>query len=262
MDVLPLELDEDAYLVQRRRWERYRDRYRRAAAIIAISEHTAETARRRLGIDAERISVVHLGVGPEFRPPAVRPVADPPYLLLVAEYAPHKGHREAFEIISALAERGHPHRLKVAGRVAPWVEPRLMSLVSASPRPDRIDVLGFAPDLVSLYQGASAVIVTSHYEGFGLPAVEAMATATPVVAFATTATSEMVDDGGTLVPDGDVQGFVDAVDSLLVDQERWREASARALRRSAAFDWGTCVERHAEVYRSVADRNAPTGRRR
>ena len=106
---------------------------------------------------------------------------DPPYVLFVAEYAPHKGHREAFEVVGALADRGYPHRLKVAGRVAPWVEPTLRRLVADARRPDRIEVLGYVSDLVSLYQRASVTFVTSHYEGFGLPALESMATATPVV---------------------------------------------------------------------------------
>ena len=97
-------------------------------------------------------------------------------------------------------------------------------------------------------------------EGFGLPAVEAMATATPVVAFATTATTETVDGGGTLVADGDVRGFVEAVAGLLDSEHRWQEASARARARAADFDWARCVEGHAEVYRAVASGAKQSGR--
>ena len=199
--------------------------------------------------------MIYHGVDAAFRPPNGRSVADPPYLLYVGEYGPWKGYEEAFEVVARLADDGYPHRLKVAGRIAPWVRDRIEELVARCRRPERIELLGFVGhdgDLPSLYQGASLLVMTSRFESFGFPSVEAMACGTPVVAFRNSATEEIVADGGILVPDGDVGAFVAGVRSLLDSPERWWEVSCLGIERARAFDWGASVERHAELYFSTA----------
>jgi alpha-1,3-rhamnosyl/mannosyltransferase len=113
-------------------------------------------------------------------------------------------------------------------------------------------VLGFVDDLADTYRRADIFISTSRYEGFGLPAVEAMASGTPVVAFANSAIPEVVGDGGLLVPDGDVPAMVDAVRSLLDDRSRREDVRSRGLERAKHFSWERCGAVHADVYRSVA----------
>jgi glycosyltransferase involved in cell wall biosynthesis len=177
-----------------------------------------------------------------------------PYLLYVGEFGPTKGYAEAFEVIGRLAEAGFPRRLRVAGRVAPWVSDEVTQLVARAPRPDLIDLLGHVDhlrDLPSLYRGADAVIVTSRYESFCLPAAEAMASGTPVVAFANTAITETVADGGDLVPDGEVDSMVAALEALLECDRHRQELCERALDRGRAFDWDRSVDAHAEIFKSV-----------
>lgn len=251
-DVIPLAREDADLAGTRRRWRRYAERYRRAGAVVAISRHAADEGIRLLGLDPGKVHVAPLGVAPSFVPSATGPAADPPYLLAVAEHSQRKGLAEAFAIIGALAEQGYPHRLRVAGRIAPWVAGPLEALRAAAPRPERIDLLGYVDDLVAEYQDATTVIVTSRHEGFGLPAAEAMACATPVVAFANSATTEVVGGGGILVDDGDVAAFVRAVRWLLDDAARREETAARGRERARAFDWGRCAHVHAEVYRELA----------
>jgi glycosyltransferase involved in cell wall biosynthesis len=243
-----------------RTWRRRRKRVPSATAVIAVSRYVAAQATARLGLDAARVRVVPHGVEGIFSPPRDRlpgsgaPGAADPYLLLVGEYGPHKGYREAFAVIDALADRGLPHRLIVAGRLAPWWRPVVDDLLARSTHPERVEFAGVADDvvLVALYRGADALVVTSRAEGFGLPVVEAMACATPVVAFANTALPEVVGDGGVLVPDGDVRAFAEAVDALVTDPARWQEARVRAHRRSRAFSWRACAGAHAEVFAAAA----------
>jgi glycosyltransferase involved in cell wall biosynthesis len=251
-DVIPLQSDDPSLAVERGRWRRQAARYRRAARVIAISEYTAQVGIATLGIDPRRIEVVPHGVDPRYRPAGPGDGRDgDPYLLLVGEYSPRKRYPEAFSLIAELARRGHPHRLHVTGRIAPWVRPTVEGLAAAALRPERIVLRDFVPDLVAEYQGASAMIMTSAAEGFGLPLLEAMACGVPVVAFANTAVTEVVGDGGVLVPDGEIGAMADAVAELLDDRTRHRAAVARGLAWSRRFTWAASAAAHAAIYRAV-----------
>jgi alpha-1,3-rhamnosyl/mannosyltransferase len=239
---------------ERQRWMKLAPRLARANAVIAVSDDTKQAAIRTLGLNETRVHVVPLGVDPRFRPHDRRPSPDPPYLLYVGEYGPWKGYPEACAAISELAERGFPHHLKIGGHVAEWVMPVVRRLISECPHPERVELLGFVDDagLLELYSGATALVVTSRCEGFGLPALEAMATGTPVIAFANSATTEVVEGGGVLVDDGDVSAVVDAVADVIEHGSRWEELSRLGQERAAGFTWQACATRHAEIYAMAA----------
>ena len=250
-DVLPLASDDPAFSVERRRWRRWAPRVRAAAAVITFSRHGADQAVTHLGLDPARVHVIPLAAGPEFRPGEERP--DVPYVLHVGEYGPHKGFGEAASLASTLASAHLPHQLWMAGRV---VADNRAAIDAAVGRVDpdgreRIRLLGWVADLAPVYQGASALVVTSRHEGFGLPAVEAMACGVPVVAFANSATTEVVGAGGFLVPDGDVAAMAGALCSVLRSDARRAELSAAGLARAAELSWSRTAEAHVAVYRSV-----------
>jgi glycosyltransferase involved in cell wall biosynthesis len=126
--------------------------------------------------------------------------------------------------------------------------------VRAADRPDRIDVLGFVPDLVATYQGADVVLVPSRYEGFGLPALEGMASGVPVVAYDNSSLPEVVGDGGLLVADGDVDALVIAVRGLLDDERRADELREQGVARASTFSWDVVAEAYAALYDRAAGR--------
>jgi alpha-1,3-rhamnosyl/mannosyltransferase len=251
-DVLPLVSVYPALAVERRRWRRFIPRVRAADAVITFSRHAADQARTALGLAPSRLHVIPLAAGPEFRPGGAP--SPSPYVLSVAEYGPHKGFGEAAALTARLAAAHLPHELWIAGRVVDYncaaIETSLRS--AGGEARARIRLLGWVPDLVPVYQGASAVVVTSRHEGFGLPAVEAMACGVPVVAFANSATSEVVADGGLLVPDGDVALLADALADVLGSERRRDELAAAGLARAARFSWQETAEAHAALYRSIA----------
>jgi alpha-1,3-rhamnosyl/mannosyltransferase len=252
-DVIPLVDDSPGFDLERRRWRRYAPRFREASAVIAISRYCADQGIALLGLDPRVVHVVYHGVSERFRTGPPEPREDP-YVLYVGEFDPRKGYKEAFAVAGELAEAGLPHRLKVAGRIAPWRRAEIEQLAAAAPRPDRIDLLGYVDhdnELPALYRGASAMLITSRHEGFGLPAAEAMAMGLPVVAFRNTATTEIVADGGILVDDGDVAGFAGRVQDLLTDDRRWAAASAAGIDRASVFEWQKCADEHAAIYAAI-----------
>jgi glycosyltransferase involved in cell wall biosynthesis len=126
---------------------------------------------------------------------------------------------------------------------------------------NRIDFLGKASteELVRLYCRSQIVACPSLYEGFGLPAVEAMACGVPVVATSAGALSEIIEDGvtGITVPPGDSDALRDALRRLLSDPELCRRMGEAGRQRVVErFTWRQTALRTAEVYEEVCGRSA------
>ena len=253
--MIPLLFDHAALAPERARWARIGPRLRHASRLIAVSSDTADAAAKLLDIPRSRFTVAHLGVDRAFSPGA-EPYDDHgrPYLLCVGEYGPWKGFAEAFAVVDDLAGRGRPHQLRMVGRVTPWTEPQVRALIAATQHPERIDLVGYQSpaQLVAQYRGATALLVTSRCEGFGLPVVEAMACATPVVGFANSSLREVIGKGGIQVPDGDVGAMVAAVESLIASAAERDRVAAMGRAWSARFSWEACARVHAQVYAEVA----------
>ncbi|HEY1650361.1 MAG TPA: glycosyltransferase family 1 protein [Acidimicrobiales bacterium] len=251
-DVIPLLFDAPDQAALRARWKRFGPRYRRADMVVAVSQHAADEGTRVLGLHPARVVVAPHGVGAEYTPGSP-PVDGRPYLLVVSEFSRRKGFDIAFAVMDSLVDAGYPHRLVMAGQVHDWGRQELDALHAGARHPERIEIRGYVPDIVSLYQGATAYLMTSRLEGFGLPALEAMACGTPVVAFDNSSLHEVVGGGGLLVTDGDVAAFTTAVRSLLDDDARRREVAEAGVTHARSFTWERSAAIHAAAYRAAAD---------
>lgn len=256
-DLIPLTRPDPLLAADRRRWLRVGARLRDAEAVVAVSRFSAEEAIRHFGLDRNRIHVIPNGVDPAVFHPAEHQSADPPYLLYVAAWGPHKGFDEALAVVAELARRGYPHRLVLAGPQDDWMLSRIRAAVAASPAPERVEIAGYVDDLASLYRGAEVFLMSSRCEGFGLPVLEAMACGTPVVAFGNSSLPEVVGDGGALVADGDVAAMVEQVQHLIDDRQARAQLSERGVARAARFRWEDAVDRYAELFASVARSASP-----
>jgi glycosyltransferase involved in cell wall biosynthesis len=256
-DLTPLTRPDPMLAADRRRWTRIGPRLRGAAAVVAVSRFSADEAISRLGIDPGIVTVIPNGVDPAVFHPGdagvgERRIAEHPYLLHVAAWGPHKGYPEALAVIARLADSGLPHRLVLAGPQDDWMLEQVRAAVAASPRPDRVEVAGYVEDLPGAYRGATALLMTSRCEGFGLPVLEAMACGTPVVAFSNSSIPEVAGDAGALVPDGDVEAMANAVRRLVADPAAREELVGRGLEQAARFRWEDAIRAYLDVLRSVA----------
>ena len=113
---------------------------------------------------------------------------------------------------------------------------------------------GFVPDedLPALYSGAECLVTASRYEGFGLPALEALACGTPVVAHDAGAIAEVAGPGALLAPAGDTAALMAAAGRICDEPELRAKLSEAGRRHAAGFSWRAAAEATWEVYESVA----------
>ncbi|HOG45908.1 MAG TPA: glycosyltransferase family 1 protein [Anaerolineae bacterium] len=236
---------------------------RRADLVLAVSECTARDLVELLGVPRERVLVICPGVDAHFRPvedadtlTAVRRRygLERPFILGVGTLQPRKNLTGLIEAFARLtAQRSLPHELIIAGREG-WLYEPIFARVQALRLHDRVRFLGFVADedLPALYTLAGCLAYPSFYEGFGLPALEAMACGTPVVASSTSSLPEVAGPAALLVDPHDVDGLAAALDRALHD-EQLRAGLCRAGRqRAAQFTWRRAAQQLLAAYRSLA----------
>ena len=116
-------------------------------------------------------------------------------------------------------------------------------------------LLGEAPgtSLLTLYQGARVFALPSLYEGFGLPALEALACGVPVLASTGGALPEVVGDAGVLLDPQDVNGWADALERVLTDESEITYLRKAGPRQAARFSWERAAAQTWELYCQVAN---------
>ncbi|WP_448006665.1 glycosyltransferase [Agromyces bauzanensis] len=223
---------------------------RRAAAVICVSEFSAEEAIELLGVTDPH--VVHNGVDDRFFDAKPLPGDIRQSMGLPAEYVLHAGGASRRKNLEALAEAWplvHRERPTLGLVLAGPPHRRRDELFGGMPG---VTLVGRLPDAImpGLVAGASVVVVPSLYEGFGLPALEAMAANVPVVAAATSSLPEVVGDAGFLVePTG--QAIAEGLITATSGDIQVASLVAAGRRRASDFTWDRCAEGHARVWSSL-----------
>lgn len=237
----------------------YRASARRAAHVLTVSSFSASEIRAAYGLDSSRISVVPLGVSDTFAPAAGAEAAERiegPYVLHVGDLHARRNLAVALDaVIEARRRPGVPASLALVLVGTDRGEARsLRRRAAAAGAPDALVFAGAIDEarLRALYQGAAAVVCPSLYEGFGLPALEAMASGTPVLAARTSALPELVGDAGLLLDPRDASAWADALALVLTDRMRTASLCAAGRARAAAFTWERTARATLDVYRRVA----------
>jgi glycosyltransferase involved in cell wall biosynthesis len=227
---------------------------RRLPHVVTVSESSKRDINEQMGVPASRMQVVPVGVDEaRFRPlPGVARV--PGRLLTTASGdVPLKGLTYLLEALAKVrVERPDAHLVVIGklrnGSVIPGVLDRLGVRDAVS------FVSGVSDErVVELYAEASLAVVPSLYEGFSLPAIEAMACGTPLLATTGGALPEVVGstdgEAAWLVPPGDAGALAGAIVSLLGDDgERARLSDAGRARVLDRYTWRACAEGTVRVY--------------
>jgi glycosyltransferase involved in cell wall biosynthesis len=239
LTVQDLSFERDASLMGRRETAVFRfvvpRSARRAARVLAISQRTKDDLVELYGLPEERVVVTPLAADAVFRPGGD---TRDEYLLLVGSIESRKR-----PLVAADAARAVGRRLVAVG-------PERDAGLAMELRARGADVRGVVPqdELVHLYQRASALLLPTAYEGFGLTAAEAMACGTPVVAAPDPAVREAAGDA---VAYAEPERFAEVLRDVLAEPERWRRAG---LERARTFSWAATAATTAAVYRDVLAR--------
>ena len=166
----------------------------------------------------------------------------PPYVLALGTVQPRKNLARLVAAFAAMRAAGLPHTLVIVGR-AGWLTDTIHAEVATRGLREHVQFTGYVPDadLPALYSGADAFAFVSLYEGFGMPALEAMACGTPVVAANTSSLPEVVGDAGVLVDPTDVAAIAASLTRVIADGALRARLIAAGRVRAARFTWERCA---------------------
>jgi glycosyltransferase involved in cell wall biosynthesis len=237
---------------------------RKARRVVAVSESTRQDVISCFGLPAERVEVVHNGVGDRFRPlPAaeiesfrLRRGLPGKLILFIGTLEPRKNLEtliKAYAHLLARYQSSSDAPKLVIGGAKGWYYERVFAAVEELELTRHVIFPGFiAQEELPWWYGAARLFVyPSYYEGFGLPVLEAMRCGVPVITGNVSAPSEVVGDAGLLVEPMDVEELAEAMYRLLQDATLREELRQLGLERATDFSWERTARETASVYRQV-----------
>jgi glycosyltransferase involved in cell wall biosynthesis len=238
---------------------------RLADRIVTVSETSRRDLQAWFRLRPERLRVISEGPDPIFRPEAANPEGeavlhryaiprDARYLLYVGGLSPHKNLPR---LIDAFSRVNAPDlHLVIVGDFKDVFHthiPEIKAAIARGGKPDRVLLPGFVPDrdLVHLYSRAYALVQPSLMEGFGLPAVEALACGTPVVSSRAGSLPEVIGEAGIFFDPMDVESIAGSLRAIVSDRSRREALAEQARERSAHFTWDRAARSLIECFEEI-----------
>ncbi len=245
----------------------YADRVRRCLGwtdlILTISASSKQDIVEYLGFPADRIVVTPLasryGVGyPRAVPEEMTQTfagydLRRPFILFVSTIEPRKnlvGLIAAFDDLKRTQQIAHD--LVLVGQKG-WLYEPIFERIARSPYRESIHHLDYLPDdvVAAFYANADVFVYPSHYEGFGLPVLEAMTLGTPVVCSDNSSLPEVVGDAAVMIDAGDERSIADGMMRVIGDRAFRDQLIQRGYDRSAQFSWRHTAEATLQAYRRL-----------
>lgn len=235
----------------------------RAGHVITVSETIRREVIETFALDPSRVSSIPLGVSEAFRPAGQTAldalestfgIQPGHYVLCVATREPRKNLLtlfRAFELLPAPLRERYP--LVLCGARG-WHSEEIDSHARRLNRRGCLKQLEYVPAsaLPALYSGAAVFAFPSIYEGFGLPALEAMACGAAVVVGHGTAMAEFAGNSAATCQAAEPRSLSERIRLLLEDEQARREYASRAIERARLFSWRRCAQAHVDIYRKLA----------
>ncbi|MDX1662739.1 MAG: glycosyltransferase family 1 protein [Candidatus Promineifilaceae bacterium] len=232
--------------------------------IIAVSESTRQELVDLLRVPGEKVTTVYHAANPIYRRPVsaearartlARYSLSPGFTLFVGTLEPRKN---IMMLLSAFArmrvDTGYDAPLVLVGNKG-WLYDELFAEVEALQLGSSVIHLPGVTDdhLAALYNAAGVLALPSHYEGFGLPVLEAMHCGCPVIASNRGALPEVLGDAGLLLPPTDAGAWADGLCRVLSDGDLAQRLIQAGRKRASAFTWEKTATRTLAVYEQAAN---------
>ncbi len=250
------------------KWQIQKWNLRRSAVIITDSQASKSDIVQYTGISDTRVHVVYLAAGEEFKKINIKyqkSKIDEKYhlpekfVLYVGDATWNKNLPNLIRAIQkinlTLVMVGKATAEQDFDRTNPW-NYDLATIESLAKNDKRIIRLGFIPqeDLVVLYNLATVFAMPSIYEGFGLPALEAMTCGTPVVSTKGGSLAEVVNDAGLVVDPYDIDSIANGIGEVFFTKKLQEELSKKGLLQAKKFSWEKTIKQTIKVYEAVCKR--------
>lgn len=232
----------------------------KAAAVITDSRFSAREITELLGVPADRIFPIHLGVSETMRKPKENEISrfrrsrglDRPYILGVGTLEPRKNWPFLIEVFEAMSS--HFDGVLVVAGMRGWKYAPILERMAASPLKCRIMHLEHVPDdeMPAMYAGAEMLIFPSLYEGFGLPPLEAMACGAPVIASDIEPLREVLSDKALLLPGFDAGQWAETALNVLSDSALREKLKTGGAAHAQKYTWRDTARLTWPVYRQAA----------
>lgn len=224
--------------------------------LIVINDEDELAARQHRLVSSRRlVRMPGVGLDTEWYSPLAED-PDPsgsPTFVVVGEFTPNKRQADA---LRALALMRHTNARLVLLGDGP-TRPALEALRAELGLESRVDFAGMVADVRPTVRGATALILSSAREGLARSIMEALAMGVPVAASTARGNAELVQDGGFLLPVGDISGLANALDWFIDHPDEAREMGRRGRRRMVEqYEIGLVLQQHEALYRAVLEERA------
>ncbi len=238
----------------RYKWGRWvRRALRDCRVVFTVSEFSKQRMVSLLGADPNKLVVVGNGVEQAFFDIAsadanilVRPV-DNPYSLIIGGLRQKKGADAVLAVAAELRSQQSPLQILVAGDS----EPQYIEAAAQNPNVKLLGMVADA-DLPRILRCASSLLFLSLYEGFGIPALEAMAAGVPAVVSNRASLPEIVGDAGLIVDPEQTEQIADTLIALANDRQLRQDYIQRGHDHAAQYTWSACADRVLDAFHTFA----------
>lgn len=222
---------------------------KRADKIVCVSDFTRQEALRLTNVTQDKMAVIHNGVDDAWRAIDAKPDVEKPYLLFIGNVKPHKN---LWRLLEAYQQTDIAQRLVIVGKRDGFIHGDAQVALLAESMGERIHFTGAVddPTLHHWMTGATALLMPSLYEGFGLPPLEAMAAGVPVVCSDATSLPEVCGDAALMMNGMDVADMAAKVTRIASDEHLRAELIAKGKTRAQDFSWDKAAKAYAEIITS------------